>query len=61
MNIGIISLASCCWGLLFLQGLHASPNDVAPWFFFGAGIAQWVAGVTFVGAYRELKDWLNTW
>jgi len=58
MNTGTILLASACWGLLFLQGL-SSPPEVAPFFFLASGVAQWVAGVTFVGAYREVKGWMG--
>lgn len=59
MNLSIILMATAMWLLLFLQGLHSVPDlGYAPWFFFGAGVAQWVAGVVFVDAMRELKAYL---
>lgn len=61
MNTSILALGSAIWALLFLQAIHITPDDsLAPYFFFGAGVAQWVCGVCFVGAVREFRHWRDT-
>lgn len=57
MNAFVLLMAFCAWALLFLQGLHMTDSTTAALWFFFAGVAQWVCGVTFRGAYQELKGY----
>lgn len=52
MNLLVLLLGTCAWGLLFLQALHTSPQ-YAPALFFASGVAQWVCGVAFSDWWRK--------
>ncbi len=59
MNVFALLMATCAWGILFLQALHMTNYETAAIWFFFAGVAQWVAGVVFKPAYKEMKGYFS--